>query len=85
MKNVLPKHNSPIKKALLLPLVSDPLNKMTSENSISYMLRTVPAYANSATFKKYVRVLCRSETVRTMLHWAQDTNHVLVGLNITVG
>jgi hypothetical protein len=63
--------------------VPDPLDEMTLENSISYMLRTVLADGNSATFKKYVCVLCGSETVRTMLCWAQDTNQVLVGLNIT--
>jgi hypothetical protein len=85
MKYVLPKHDAPTKKTPLLPLVPDPLDEMTSENSISYMLCTVPADANSATFKKYVRVLCRSETVRTMLRWTQDTNQVLVGLNVTAG
>jgi hypothetical protein len=85
MKKVLPKHDAPTKKVPLLPLVPDPLDEMTSENSISYMLRTVSADANSATFKKYVRVLCGSKTVRTMLRWAQDTTQVLVGLNVTAG
>jgi hypothetical protein len=85
MKNILPKHDAPTKKAPLLPLVPDPLDEITSETSISYILSTVPADTNSATFKKYVRVLSGSKTVRTMLCWAQDTTQVLVGLNINAG
>ena len=84
MKIVPSKHSdAPTKKAPLLPLIPDPLDEMTSENSISYMLRTVPADANSSTYKKYVRVLSGSETVRTMLRWGKDTQQVIVGLNVT--
>jgi hypothetical protein len=86
MKIATSKHSdAPTKKALLLPLVPDPLDEMTSNNSISYMLRMATTDAASATFKKYIHVLTRSETVRTMLRWAQDTNQVLVGLNVTAG
>ena len=85
MKVVPPKNESSTKKAPLLPLLPDALDEMTLENSVSYMLRTVPADANSPQYKKYVRVLTGSESVRTKLRWAQDTQQVMTGLNVTTG
>ena len=86
MKIVPSKHSdAPTKKAPLLSLVPDPLKEMTTENSISYMLRTVPADADSAKYKKYVRVLSGAEAVRTMLRWVNDSSQVITGLNVTDG
>ena len=85
MKVVPSKNDKPTKKAPLLPLVPDPLDEMSSENSISYSLRTDPTDADSSTYKKYVRVLDGSENPRTVLKWAADTAQVLRGLNVTNG
>ena len=84
MKIAQSKHSdAPTRKAPLLSLVPDPLEEMTTENSISYMLRTVPADADSAKYKKYVRVLSGAESVRTMLRWVNDSNQVIIGLDVT--
>jgi hypothetical protein len=84
MKIVPPKQSpTPTKKNPLLPLVPDPLDEMKSENSVSFNLRTDPTDRNSSTYKKYVRVLSGSETIRTILKWAEDAAQVLLGLNVT--
>ena len=57
MKVVPPKNNGTSKKAPLLPLIPDPLDEMSQENSTSYMLRVNPTDAGSPTYKKYVRIL----------------------------
>ncbi len=64
------------KKAPLLPLVPDPLDEMTHENSVSYQLCTKPGVATSDKYKKTVRVLDGSESIRTILRWANDSLQV---------
>ena len=70
------------KKAPLLPLVPDPLDEMTHENSVSYQLRTKPGVATSDKYKKTVRVLDGSESIRTILRWANDSLQVCRGLGL---
>ena len=74
--------NSLSKRAPLLPLIPDPLDKMDHENTCSFLLRTEPADANSPTFKKYIRVLSGNESIRTVLKWGKDSMQVLRGLNL---
>lgn len=84
MKVVPTKHTSN-KNEPLLPLVPDPLDEMTNENSVSYQLLTNPADPNSPKYKKSVRVLDGSENPRTVLRWARDVHQVLRGLAVTDG
>lgn len=85
MKIAPSKNNPNPKKAPLLPLIPDPLDEMTAENSVSYSLRTNPTDADSAKYKKTVRVLSGTESIRTVLRWSADTTQVLRGLNVTTG
>ena len=70
------------KKAPLLPLIPDPLDEMTHENSVSYQLRTKPGVPASDKYKKTVRVLDGSEGIRTILRWANDSLQVCRGLGL---
>ena len=79
---VVPSNDRP-KKQPLLPLVPEGTEEMDSRNSVSYSLRVNPTYADSCTFKKYVRVLAGGESVRGCLQWSRDSAAVITGLNIT--
>ena len=83
MKIAPTKHSSSTKKDPLLPLVPDPLDEMRTENSVSYNVRADPTDRDSSTYKKYVRILSGSESIRTILKWAEDTTQVIEGLNVT--
>ena len=71
--------------SLLLLLIEDheECYKLDKTNSVSYDLRTVPADADSPKYKKQVRVLVGTESVRAMLKWRQDVDAVCDGLNVT--
>ena len=73
------------KKAPLLPLVPDHEDTMNSGNSLSYSLRTVPTDADSAHYKKYIRVITGSEDIRTVIQWRRNIEEVIKGLNVTEG
>ena len=53
------------------------------DNSISVMIRTSPADADSPKYKMSVRILCGHEAVGSVLLWRQDTVKLIRGLNIT--
>ena len=77
--------DKPSKKVpLIIPLVDDEKEaKLTKENSISWELKTRPTENASPTYKKQVRILEGSETVRQLIAWRQDVIKVCVGLNAT--
>ena len=84
MKVVVSHNNGTSKQAPLLPLTEDPeLYKLDKTNSVSWDLRTVPAQADSPTYKFQVRVLQGDETAREMVRWRLDVLKVCVGLNAT--
>ena len=83
MKISIPKDNFMSSKAELLPLVPESeIDILDSSNSVRYDLKTSPALADSATYRKTVRILTGSESVRTIIKWYKDVDTVLVGLNI---
>ncbi len=73
------------KKAHLLPLVPEPADKKTADNSIQYQLRTQPTDADSPTYKLSILILKGGETVRAILKWMEDSAKILRGLNVTGG
>ena len=77
--------DKPSKKVpLIIPLVDDEKEaKLTKENSISWELKTRPTENASPTYKKQVRILEGSETVRQLIAWRQNVIKVCVGLNAT--
>jgi hypothetical protein len=70
-------------KQVLLPLLPEEKQELSMQNSISVMIRTSPADADSPKYKMSVRILCGHEAVRSVLLWRQDTVKVIRGLNIT--
>ena len=85
MKVAPQKHAPSTKKAPLLPLIPDPLDEMTKENSVSYKLRTKVADPDSDKYSKTVRVLDGSESIRTILRWGSDSMQVCSGLGLADG
>ena len=68
----------------ILPLQDDPnLYKLDKTNSVSWDLRTIPADANSPTYKFQARILQGDETPRQMIRWRLDVMKVWNGLNLT--
>ena len=77
--------NKPSKKVeYIIPLADDESHhKLTKANSVSWELRTIPADADSPTYKYLTRVLSGDESVRQMLRWSKDLTKVCTGLNAT--
>ena len=71
----LPKH--------LLPLIDDEEIFLDKTNSVSWELSTRPGTAGAAKFKKVVRVLTGTETVRQTVNWKIDLEATLTGLELT--
>ena len=77
--------NKPSKKVeYIIPLADDESHhKLTKANSVSWELRTIPADADSPTYKYLTRVLSGDESVRQMLRCSKDLTKVCTGLNAT--
>ena len=87
MKVSLPKDNfASSSKAELLPLELDTLESETldSSNSVRYELKTSPAEADSPTYRKTIRILQGSESIRTIIQWVKDVDTVMIGLGLDV-
>ena len=83
MKISMPKDNFMSAKAELLPLVPESeVDVLDSNNSVRYELRTTPSDVNSPTYRKTVRILTGSESIRTIIKWSKDIEIILIGLNI---
>ena len=83
MKISMPKDNFMSSKAELLPLVPESeIDILDSSNSVRYDLKTSPADAASPTYRKTIRILTGSESIRTIIKWTQDLEIVLTGLAI---
>ena len=84
MKVVPPKEVSKTTSKILLPLEDDTDDQiLTKSNSVSFDLRTVPAQADSPTYKSLARVLEGTESARTILKWRADVAKVCRGLHVT--
>ena len=85
MKVVVPKETTTSSKKVLLPLLEDEedLYKLDKTNSVYYNLRTVPADADSPTYKYQARILQGTEPIRAVLKWKLDAIKCCTGLNAT--
>ena len=84
MKVVLPKYSGSSNKPPILSLVDDEETYvLTKANSVAWDLRSVPANADSSTYKQNVRVLQGDESIRQILRWRHDVETVFTGLNAT--
>ena len=74
-----------VKKPILTLVPDEDLEELTKSNSREFQLMIDPSNAkDSAKYKVNVRVLSGSgERVRTLLHWYQDVQNVLVGHGAT--
>ena len=82
MKVVLPKtgYSSKDKSAELLPLVPQDPGELSPINTRTFVLKTDPTDADSATCKTMVHVLQGSEDVRTVVTWMRQAETVCAGL-----
>ena len=85
MKIAASSSTKPSKKVdYIIPLGDDESHhKLTKANSVSWELRTVPADADSPTYKYLARILTGDESVRQMLRWSKDLTKLCTGLNAT--
>ena len=85
MKVAFASSNKPSKKVeYIIPLKCDEAHhKLTKENSVSWELRTIPANANSPTYKVLVRILAGDESAQQMLRWRKSIDTVCSGVNAT--
>ena len=84
MKVVVTATNTTSTKVPLLPLLDDPEDyKLNKGNSITYKLSTPPTEANAPKYKRTVRVLEGTESVRQILKWRKDCDIVASGLAVT--
>jgi len=83
MKVSLPQDTIMSSKKELLPLVPESeLETLDSSNSVRFELKTVPSAADSATYRKHIRILTGSESVRTIVTWYKDIGTVITGLHL---
>ena len=67
---------------ILLPLAPE-AEELSKEDSCSFELRSDPTVANSAKYKKTIRIVQGGETVRQLLNWRQDMTLVLKSMGLT--
>lgn len=83
MKVVLPKTDeSKGNKTVLLPLVPDPLESLTKENSVTFEVSTNPGVGGASKAKFTVRIVNGQESIRAIIKWKADVLRLLTGLEI---
>ena len=77
----IPRKETPTKQPPILPLVLEEIDKET-RTYVSHSLRTIPADADSPTYKMQTLVMEGTETVREIIGHPANIRKVLTGLNV---
>ena len=80
-KEAKPEHTGP---KSVISLVQDPSEEeVLMEHASQFTLRSVPANADSPTYKVVGRILQGTESIRALVNWRIQVRKILHGLNIT--